>query len=718
MTSATPSPAPPAPRAWSDRWLLDLMVRDACPGADAAAAIEAPTAWEALEAAGVPPAEVAAAVTGACGCGYLSVGGLSAASAPLLDAALALRYAVVPVREEGSVLYVATANPREPRMEPELAFATGRAIGALATHPRELRGALDRLYGAADAAAERGAPLPVLRGDAEAMQERMLAGALEAGASDIHLEPHAAGVLVRIRVDGALEDSALVAPECAAPLLNRFKITAGLDIADRMRPQDGRSTTRAAGRRVDLRISTLPLESGKEKIVIRILDSGSTTVELADLGFLPSELHRLERLLQSRDGVVLVTGPTGSGKTTTLYSVLRRVQDDATNIITIEDPVEYRLDGVNQVQVNEKAGLTFASALRSMLRQDPDVILVGEIRDGETAGIGIKASLTGHLVLSTLHTNDAPSAVGRLADLGVDAGALAAALRGVVAQRLLRRLCTDCSQPVSLADLPVEQQALLAGRDTRGLRRSVGCARCRRTGYRGRMVVAEVLAVTPDLQRAIAQREEGPEITRLARAGGMATLWEAGIERVLAGTTSLHELLDNVAAPFEELGELSSGQGAVDALLAQLRGGSAPAPAPAQAAPPAPPRPVGRTSGAPGVRVLVADDDREARQALAAALRSEGLGVIEAADGAAALEYAGRLRPDWVVAEVALPRLDAAGLIQALAESAVPVVVYTAQRDEALLDWLRELGAADVLDRGMDPRLLAARLRAELREAA
>ncbi len=720
-----------SPPAFPDRWLLDVFLRSNHPLAVAASRTRAPTAWEALEAAGVPRREVAEAAAQRCRVAYVPLEDADPAAAELLPRRLAHRFRVVPVGVQDGALQIACADPLTVEAD-ELAFATGRRVVLAVAHPVELRHALARWY-PEKVEGPASPSLPALTGSAEQMQARILREALAQRSSDVHLEPQDGALLVRFRVDGLLHDVFRVPAEAAPPLLSRFKITAGIDISDRIRPQDGRSTVTFDGRRIDLRISTLPLEQGQEKVVVRLLAQEGGALGLAALGFLPAELHRVEKLLQSREGMVLVTGPTGSGKTTTLYSMLRQVQASTSNITTIEDPVEIRIEGINQVQVNEKAGLTFASALRSMLRQDPDVILVGEIRDGETAGIALKASMTGHLVLSTLHTNDAVLAVARLTDMGVDLGALSGALKAVVAQRLLRRLCPECSQPVRLCDLPLDQQMLLSGRDTTSLRTAAGCAACRHTGYTGRIVVPEVLLVTPEMQRLIATGAELGEVARAAREGGMLTLWEAGLERVVRGLTSLHELLDNIAAPFVELADASP-QSDVDALLAQLLGTGAPAAAPASAPAPAPvatpaavpaPRavqeiaaPVANAGAGSRVRVLVADDDREARQSLRRILEAEGFGVIEAADGEAALRYAERLRPEWVITEIPLPRLDGIGLTQALAGSGTAVVVYTSQTDEAMLEWVRELGAADVLNRSVDARLLVARLLARDRQAA
>jgi Tfp pilus assembly pilus retraction ATPase PilT/CheY-like chemotaxis protein len=409
--------------------------------------------------------------------------------------------------------------------------------------------------------------------------------------------------------------------------------------------------------------------------------------------------------------MLLVTGPTGCGKTTTLYAALHQIKSTQTNLVTVEDPIEYRLEGVNQVQVQDKAGLTFAAALRSILRQDPDVVLVGEIRDAETAGIAIKASMTGHLVLSTLHTNDAPSAVGRLADIGADLSALSGALKGIVAQRLVRRLCSECSIPVAASELPAEQQVLLTGKRTDKLRKPVGCAACRGTGYRGRMVVPEVLVVTPEIQRAIARKANRSELEDLARQGGMHTLWGAGINRVLAGTTSLHELLDNVSAPTTDA---AASQTAIDQLLREMRPkhkatGSAASP---NAAPPLQ-LASAHIPGKEAKRVLVVHEMRDTRRSLRLALEAQGLGVIEAADGESALAYARRLRPDAVVTEVAVPRLDGFGLLQSMrADSdAAAVFIYTEQTDSALLAWGLELGAVEACTTATDAAAFAARVR-------
>jgi Tfp pilus assembly pilus retraction ATPase PilT/8-oxo-dGTP pyrophosphatase MutT (NUDIX family) len=356
--------------------------------------------------------------------------------------------------------------------------------------------------------------------------DELLAGGIAGRASDIHIEPEELGIAVRHRVDGVLALTRTLPRSVGPALVSRIKILSGLDIADRLRPQDGRARVAVNGVAVDLRVSTLPASHG-EKVVIRVLDGRSTVMSLESMGFHADELARIEQLLQSREGLILVTGPTGSGKTTTLYAALRRLKERGVNIVTVEDPIEYRLPGIVQVQVNEKAGLTFASALRSIMRQDPDVLLIGEIRDRETAEIAIQASLTGHLVLSTLHTNDAPSAVTRLIDIGVASYKIATAVKGVLAQRLVRRVCAACS----------------------GVAR--GCATCGGCGFYGRIAIVEVLNGSPEFERRVAAGESTERIAEAARADGMRSLWKSGLVHASEGRTTVEEVL-RVATPDDE----------------------------------------------------------------------------------------------------------------------------------------------------------------------
>jgi len=364
-------------------------------------------------------------------------------------------------------------------------------------------------------------------------------------ASDIHLEPTEKDLRVRYRIDGVLRDAHRAPRSILGGVVSRLKIMADMDIAERRIPQDGRLSVSHLGQTIDLRVATLPTVWG-EKVVARVLDNSNTRLGLADLGFSPGNFTRFEASYTKPYGMILVTGPTGSGKSTTLYATLNILNQQHVNVITVEDPVEYRLPGINQVQTNPKAGLTFASALRSILRSDPDIVLIGEIRDHETANIAVEAALTGHLVLSTLHTNDAPSAVTRLVEMGIEPFLVGSALDCVVAQRLCRSLCERCkeayvpgAEALALVGFPVEPGEA----DDLVLHRPKGCSTCGGTGYRGRMALHEVMPIDEQLEKLTVRRSSADEITRAAREGGMSSLREDGWLKVRNGRTSIEEVL-------------------------------------------------------------------------------------------------------------------------------------------------------------------------------
>jgi general secretion pathway protein E len=378
---------------------------------------------------------------------------------------------------------------------------------------------------------------PVIR-----MINALLLQALRERASDIHFEPYEARSVVRFRVDGVLTD--VIEPPRAlhAALVSRLKVMASLDIAEKRLPQDGRMALKLGDKSVDVRVSTLPTGPG-ERVVLRLLDKDAARLDLAALGMSESTLVAVDRLIREPHGIVLVTGPTGSGKTTTLYAAMSRLDRATLNVMTVEDPIEFALDGVGQTQINPRIELSFARALRSILRQDPDIIMIGEIRDLETAQIAVQASLTGHLVLATLHTNDSVSAVTRLADMGVEPYLLASSVLGVLAQRLVRCLCPACRQPV--AATPGEMSAIqgLGLRAVNRLWRAEGCETCARTGYRGRTGIYELMLVDDDVRRAIHDRIGEPSLRELAARKGLRTLAMDGVRWLADGTTSLSELL-------------------------------------------------------------------------------------------------------------------------------------------------------------------------------
>ncbi|WP_394553008.1 GspE/PulE family protein [Agromyces sp. MMS24-JH15] len=362
-------------------------------------------------------------------------------------------------------------------------------------------------------------------------------------ASDIHIEPGERNVGIRIRIDGVLHEMQSAPKSIQAGLVSRLKIMADIDIAERRKPQDGRMSVTIQGRKVDLRVATLPTVWG-EKVVMRILDNQGASLELADLGLSPRNGEVFQRSFVKPHGMILVTGPTGSGKSTTLYATLNAIARPEVNVLTVEDPVEYRMPGINQVQVNPKAGLTFASALRSFLRSDPDIILVGEIRDHETAQIAVEAALTGHLMLSTLHTNDAASAVTRLIEMGIEPFLVGSALDCVVAQRLARRLCDRCKEETTLTREEVEALGFsLEAWMSPKVHRAVGCTVCSGTGYRGRVALHEVMPVDEEIERLAVARASASEIAQAARAAGMRSLREDGWDKVRAGVTSVDEVL-------------------------------------------------------------------------------------------------------------------------------------------------------------------------------
>jgi len=372
--------------------------------------------------------------------------------------------------------------------------------------------------------------------------------AIQDRASDIHIEPNETDLLVRYRIDGVLHEMQRSPKQIQSGVISRLKIMSDIDIAERRKPQDGRMSVVHNGRKIDLRVATLPTVWG-EKVVMRILDNSTATLDLRELSFLDDNFQVYQESYTKPYGMILVTGPTGSGKSTTLYATLHAVARPEINVITVEDPVEYRIPGINQVQVNPKAGLTFASALRSILRSDPDVVLIGEIRDHETAQIAIEAALTGHLVLSTLHTNDAPSAITRLIEMGIEPFLVGSALDCVVAQRLARRLCPKCKEAYrpSEVEMIASRFPWSPGEEIPTIYRPTGCSTCSRTGYKGRLALHEVMAVSEAIERLAVSHASAAEIANTAHQEGMISLRDDGWTKVLLGDTSVEEILRVVA---------------------------------------------------------------------------------------------------------------------------------------------------------------------------
>jgi len=471
----------------------------------------------------------------------------------------------LPVAEQDGRLLVAVADPLDPFVPAAIAAAAGMPVDLLVGVPIELDAALDRLYSDTQAAEAGDEPQELAGAPSEEDAERLkdlaseapvirlvnqiIARAVETQASDIHIEPFEDRLRVRYRYDGVLHEADSPPSRLTAAITSRIKIMSRLDIAERRLPQDGRIKLAVRGQEIDFRVSTIPSLHG-ETVVLRVLDRSTVAFDYARLGLPAAVIARVDAALDLPNGIVLVTGPTGSGKTTTLYTGLLSLNSVARKVVTVEDPIEYQLSGVNQIQVKPQIGLNFASLLRSILRQDPDVIMVGEIRDLETAQIAVQAALTGHLVLSTVHTNSAAATISRLRDMGLEDYLLTAVLRGILAQRLVRRLCPHCAVEGEAAPELVRRFDLerrTAGRPVR-LWHPVGCAQCRNTGYRGRQAIAEFLAPNAEIERLIFARAEHTEIERAAVAAGMVTMFDAGLEAALAGTTTIEEVVRSIRA--------------------------------------------------------------------------------------------------------------------------------------------------------------------------
>jgi type IV pilus assembly protein PilB len=474
----------------------------------------------------------------------------------------ARRHNCIPISFEEAKLVVAMADPANVIAVDDIRALTGREIRTVVATKADVVAAISRSYrldrtaetlveeAAADIKAEEQSLDAALASagaeDAPIIKlvNLLITQAVNDRASDIHIEPGENSLRVRYRIDGVLHEVMTPPKSVQAGIASRLKIMAEINIAERRIPQDGRISITLQGKSIDIRVATLPTVFG-EKIVMRLLDKSSVMLQLSDLGFLPQNFQRFQESYSKPYGAILVTGPTGSGKSTTLYATLNILNKTDVNIITVEDPVEYRLPGVNQVQTNPKAGLTFASALRSILRADPDIVLIGEIRDKETAQIAIEAALTGHLVLSTLHTNDAPSALTRLVEMGIEPFLVASSLDSVLAQRLARKLCSRCKEIYA----PTKEELVAArfpfdpSEELPKLYRPLGCTSCGNTGYRGRMAIHEVMPVTEEIERMVAEHASAEAMAQVAREQGMVTLRQDGMEKVRQGLTSIQEVL-------------------------------------------------------------------------------------------------------------------------------------------------------------------------------
>ena len=476
----------------------------------------------------------------------------------------ARRFKVIPVAFGETGLVVAIGNPLDIDTIDSLGFLLQRELELICTSPKKIREALIKYYGTADEAADvlqekigEDIDLGLEIGDGAAgtgvdeadapiirLVSMLLIEAHRTGASDIHLEPLDKKFRVRFRIDGVLQEMQAPPKRLQSAIISRLKIMTGsMSIAEKRLPQDGRIQVKIKKKPIDLRVSTIPTNHG-ESMVMRVLDKSSLKLGLPELGFFSDDQEIFERLIRLPDGILLVTGPTGSGKTTTLYSCLHYINKPDRKIITVEEPIEYQMNGINQVPVNPEIGMTFPAALRSILRQAPNIIMIGEIRDLETASIATNASLTGHLVFSTLHTNDAPSAVARLVDIGVQPFLVASSVRAMMAQRLVRRLCNNCKQPAELSETELRALRIEPGQlQEAQVMKPVGCEQCRQIGYKGRMGIFEIFVIDDEVRHMINKRSSTLMLRQRARELGMRTLREDGVRKVLAGLTSAEEVI-------------------------------------------------------------------------------------------------------------------------------------------------------------------------------
>jgi general secretion pathway protein E len=492
----------------------------------------------------------------------------SADNIPRLDDRISVKfmkeYKIFPLKMDNNTLTLAMSDPLDVSTIDEVKLITGCDIKICLSMENEILDAIEKQYGTGATTMERiigdmsEEEIDLMGGEAEEDTEHLkdlaseapviklvnliITRAVEIGASDIHIEPFEGDLKIRYRIDGVLHDVESPPKKLQSAVISRIKIMSKLNIAERRLPQDGRIRFKAMGKNIDMRVSTLPTIYG-ESIAMRILDRGGVVLELEKLGFPSKELSQFENLISKPYGMLLVTGPTGSGKTTTLYTGLHKINSSDIKIITIEDPVEYQMHGINQIHIKPQIGLTFASGLRSIVRQDPDVIMVGEIRDPETADIAIQSALTGHMVFSTVHTNDAAGAITRLQDMGVESFLISSALLGVLAQRLVRVICKNCKTPAKMESKMIDEMGVKEGFGSFAIYEGKGCDECSNTGYRGRVGIFELLIINDDIRRLILQKTSANIIKEKAREHGMITLREDGWNKVKQGITTISEVL-------------------------------------------------------------------------------------------------------------------------------------------------------------------------------
>jgi type IV pilus assembly protein PilB len=623
-------------------------------------------------------------------------------------------YHIVPLWEDGASATVAVTNPFNQEALQSLQFMLSKRIDPVLVQEVKLVRLLAHFFPQGNTqheTSEGGEQLEILptnvleenldAGDHDApaivrLVNRILIDAINMGASDIHLEPAPGGMSVRFRVDGVLQEIIKVPAKLQGNIVARLKVLGGMNIAERRRPQDGRLRVRYAGQGIDIRSSTIPTSYG-EKAVLRVLRGDYRSLNFESLGMPVPVADRISVALQKKGKLFLVCGPTGAGKTTTLYVALNKVQDGKTNIVTIEDPIEYRFPNINQIQVNNRADITFASVLRSVFRQDPDVIMVGEIRDSETLSTTLQAAQTGHLVLSTVHTNDAPSAISRLCNLGGDLTLLSTCLIGILAQRLVRKVCDKCAKRLTAEELATHAKLVTTySLDPRKLRIGRGCEACFYSGYKGRIGIYSYLEITDRISDAIFRKLSQEEIIRLAKDEGFKDLEEQALSLLSQGITTISEIrsyLENIDAPksrsFAELENRTDLEG--------------------------------ETGAGTGIRkrkVLIVDDNASVRKMVSTLLRKEMVDVVEASGSLEALEMIYQSPPQLIVCDISMPEMDGTEFLKKLkrdkATRDLPVIMLTADDSPEKELELLELGASEFLSKRASPPIMVGRIRSAL----
>jgi type IV pilus assembly protein PilB len=640
---------------------------------------------------------------------------------------LAQKHLVIPIEKTEKGLLVAMTNPLDLSVLDDLRFVTRMPVQTVIATKTDILEAKERYYPPRDfkkgfdSQAEIHESVEIIQRkeeeekDVQDVQEllnlterppivrltsSLLADAINQKASDIHIEPQKTAVMLRYRIDGIMHETMKIDKHVHAPVVSRIKVISNMDISIRRKPQDGKTQVRHGGKIYDLRVSTIPTSYG-EKVTIRILNPDTAGIGLEALGFDEKTYNDFENAIGAPQGIILVTGPTGSGKSTTLYASLNRLNSPSVNIITVEDPIEYDIQGINQVQINPQAGITFAAGLRSILRQDPDIVMVGEIRDTETATIACRAAQTGHLVFSTLHTNDASSAVTRLLDLGIEAFLISASLIALVGQRLVRKICQECKVPHSPSQQILNRLPSYVKEDqSAAFWKGAGCEMCQNTGYSGRMGLFEILTITPSLRELIAPGIPAITLRKAAEKEGFQSMTLDGINKVIAGLTTIEEVFRVAAPEFDEAVQRPVEE--ADKVEQAETKAIPPKTSPAS------------VSSVRQKKVLVADDNGIILKTVSKVLKSKNYITITAENGLEALRLASHEKPDLIITDLLMPKMDGITLIKKLKDQSstrdIPIMMLTAKDEvDSEVEGI-DAGADDYLTKPVNAKRLLARV--------